>query len=162
MTESEFDAFLAKAVAQLKSKQAHMTEEFGFGAGGRWWFEQETQRLQLFDSNDQLTVEADVIDVGSFAPLASTWMWGWCNESLLPELRGRSRPLVELESLTGYAMFGRAEAFKIEGEPMAWELAAVSVMHLGALGCYRAPSSSNPLMSFLAIMSVKPAARLLN
>jgi hypothetical protein len=34
---------------------------------------------------------------------------------------------------------------------MEWELAAVSVKHLGAKGCYRAPSSDGSHFGFLAM-----------
>jgi hypothetical protein len=102
-----------------------------------------------------LSVEADVVDISSFAANSSTWMWGWANQTLLPPLRERSRALLGLRDLTGFDLFGHDHAFKIEDEAMAWDLAALSVLHLGALGCYRVPASSGPMASFLAIMSVQ-------
>src|SRR5580692_6064556 len=155
MTDKEFGEFLASAVAELQLKQADLSDRLGFGQEGRWDFDQETQRLRLYDRADRLVVQADVIDVGSFAPQSRSWKWAWSNVSVLPALRERALKLKELEALTGLEMFGRSEAFQIDSEATAWELAAVSVMHLHALGCYRAPSP-NGLMSFLAIMSVEP------
>jgi hypothetical protein len=37
---------------------------------------------------------------------------------------------------------------------MAWELAAIAVKHLGAMGCYRAPSSRGAPTTFLAITRI--------
>jgi hypothetical protein len=158
MTERKFEQFLMSAVAELKLKQVDLSTRLGFDQDGRWDFDQRTQRLQIYDHTDRLAVEADVIDVGSFAPQSSSWKWAWSNVSVLPALRGRALKLKELEAQTGFEMFGRPEAFQIDSEATAWELAAVSVMRLGALGCYRAPSP-NGLMSFLAIMSEEPTKR---
>ena len=49
--------------------------------------------------------------------------------------------------------FEMVDAFKAD-ESMAWELTAVAVKHLGAKGCYRAPSGGG-LYTFLAITDIR-------
>ena len=153
MTDSEFEAFLANANEELCHKQDLLGERYGLGKYSRWWFEQATEKLQFFDEADNLAIEADVIDIGSYSEKSNTWKWAWSNSSVLPSLREKAQILKQLEDTTGVELFGHEHTFEIEDEAMAWELAAMAVKHLGAIGCYRAPSSSDGPTMFLAIMS---------
>jgi hypothetical protein len=155
MTDEEFDAFLNQANDQLREKQARLSRDYALGGMKRWSFEQQTAVLQFFDQHDRLAVEAQVIDVGSFSPKSNSWKWAWSNASLLPGLRQKAESLKALQDITGLDLFGKEPAFSINDEVMAWELAAIAVMHLQAMGCYRAPSSSpqGPI-SFLAITHI--------
>ena len=161
MTDEEFDAFLAKVQDELESKQAELNSTYGLGEMKRWWFEQQDAKLQFFDRNDRLAVEADVIGIGSFSSKSSSWKWAWSNPTFIPELRERALPLKQLEAFTGFDLFGNEGAFSIAGEAMAWELAAMAVHQLGALGCYRAPaSSSDGPNTYLAITELRALAAL--
>ena len=153
MTDEEFETFLSSAQEELRHKQNHLVERYGFGTLNRWWFDQTTEKLQLFDDADNLVIEADVIEIGTYSPKSNSWKWAWSNKSLLPEMRKKAEPLKELKDITGIEIFGCEDAFEIKDEAMAWELAAFSVRHLAALGCYRAPSNG-PTM-FLAITNVR-------
>lgn len=153
MTDEEFEAFLSSATQELRRKQDSLMEQYALGTPGRWWFDQRTETLQFFDEADNLVIEADVLEIGSYSSKSNTWKWGWGNTSLLPELRKKAEPLKELEDLTGLEIFGYEHTFEIEDEVMAWELAAISVKHLGALGCYKAPVDDGPTL-FLAITNV--------
>jgi len=153
MTDSEFEAFLANANEELRHKQALLVEQYSLGEHSRWSFEQSTEKLQFFDEADNLLIEGDVVEIGSYSQKSNTWKWAWSNSSVLPRLREKVELLKELQETTGFELFGREDAFDIEDEAMAWELAAISVKHLGAIGCYRAPSSSDGPTVFLAITS---------
>ena len=155
MDDAQFQQFLDLAHGELERKQEALKKTFGLGSFPRWRFDQPTQSLRFFDRDDALVVEADVIDIGSFSTKSSTWKWAWSNDSVLPALRQRADPLRGLTDITGFEVFSQDSAFEIDGESMAWELAALSVKHLGAAGCYRAPSSSRPLLTFLAIMEIR-------
>jgi len=156
MTDEEFDAFLAKVNDELESKQAELNSTYGLGEMKRWWFEQEAAKLQFFDRNDRLAAEADVVGIGSFSSKSSSWKWAWSNPSFTPELREKALPLKRLEALTGFDLFGNDGTFSISGEAMAWELAAMAVHQLGALGCYRAPGSSpDGPQTYLAIAGLR-------
>ena len=152
MTDEEFETFLSSAYEELAHKQNFLVERYGFGTRKRWWFDQTTEELQLFDDADNVVIEADVIEIGTYSPKSNTWKWAWANKSLLPGLRKKAEPLKELQDITGREIFGYEDAFEIQDESMAWELAAFAVRHLGALGCYRAPSDGPTL--FLAIINV--------
>ena len=153
MTDEEFENFLSSAVEELRHKQDLLVERYGFLTPIRWWFDQTTEKLQLFDEADNLVIEADVMQIGSYSPKSNTWKWAWGNKSVLPGLRKKAEPLKELEDITGMKIFGCEDPFEIEDEAMAWELAAFSVRHLAALGCYRGPSNGPTV--FLAITSVR-------
>lgn len=153
MTDEEFETFLSSAQDELSNKQDLLVEQYGFGTRNRWWFDQTTEKLQLFDEADNLVIEADVVKIGTYSPKSNTWKWAWANESVLPGLRKKAEPLKELEDITGMEIFGYEAAFEIEGEAMAWELVAFSVRHLAALGCYRAPSDGPAI--YLAITNVR-------
>ena len=156
MTDEEFDKFLSEAMNELHEKHDILQKEYGFGSFSRWWYEQITTKLQFFNEQDVLCLEAKVIHIGSYSPKSSTWKWAWSNESILPWSSQRAEKLKELESITGFELFGQESAFKIESESMAWELAAMSVKHLGVMGCYRTPSSQElGPTSFLAIVGVR-------
>jgi hypothetical protein len=153
MTDAEFDAFLSAANEELRQKQEALKHAYGLGSYRRFWWEQATAKIQFFDAADALKVEADVIHIGTYAEKSSTWRWAWGSQSLLPWLRTKTEKLKELEAITGFEIFGKSEPFRVEGETHAWELAAISVKHLGAIGCYRAPSSRDGPTTFFAISS---------
>jgi hypothetical protein len=153
MTDDEFGVFLTAANLELRHKQDALKQQYRMGSYSRWWFEQATAKLQFFDESGRLALEADVIEIGSYASKSNTWTWAWGNSSVDPSLRQKAQKLEELEAVTGIKLFSQEHAFTVEGESMAWELAAISVKHLGAMGCYRAPSSSGGPATFLAILS---------
>ena len=151
MTDDEFEHFLKTALNELWEKQDKLDSEHGFGSYARWFFDQETEKLEMFNGDDRKALEADVICIGSYASNSNTWKWAWSNDSIVPAQREKSESLKALSDLTGIGLFSSKEACSIENENMAWELAAMSVRHLNALGVYRAPSSSGQLSTFLAI-----------
>ncbi|MGK9168308.1 hypothetical protein KXR53_18500 [Inquilinus limosus] len=154
MDDHQFGVFLARAVQELNEKQKRLQTEYRLGSFARWWFDQQTATLQFFDENDRLGLQTEFVDIGSFSVRAGTWQWAWANSSVLPAVRQRSSELKKLSSLTGMDVFVEEEAFAVS-EEMAWELAAISVMHLDAVGCYRAPSSNGTLNMFLALMRIR-------
>ncbi|TAK92617.1 MAG: hypothetical protein EPO06_00200 [Burkholderiaceae bacterium] len=158
MTDAEFEDFVQRSMDELIAKQDQLKSEYGFGTFDRWHFEQTSETLSFFDADGKLTVEAEVIDIGSYANNSNTWKWAWANDTILPALRSKAEPLRNLQELTGFELFGSDSTVSVEDENMAWELAAMSVRQLGALGAYKAPSSSRPLATFLAIMRIKRCA----
>lgn len=158
MDDDAFQSFIDTAQQELAAKQEALMADYDLGTFPRFLFDQPSGTLRFFDQADRLAVEAEAIHIGSFAAESRTWKWAWANESVLPGLRQRAEPLRELVQVTGFDLFGDDAAFAIEDEAMAWELAAMSVQHLGALGCYRAPASGKSLLSFLAIMDIRKLA----
>ncbi len=155
MNDEAFEEFLTSALDELWSKQDHLEKAYGFGSFARWSFDQESGKLEMFDADDKKALEADVVAIGSYASDSSSWKWAWSNESLLPAQRAKAESFKVLGELTGIGLFTEEAAFSVEDENMAWELAAMCIRHLGAMGVYKAPSSSGPLSTFLAITAVR-------
>ena len=157
MNDDEFELFLTSANAELKEKQAFLTDTYGLGRHKRWMFENDKATLQFFNHDNQLVIEADIIDIGSYSPSASTWKWAWAYESIDPTRKADSLRIKELEDITDLIVFGEKDPFEAD-EYLAWELAAMAVKHLDALGCYRAFSSARNVNMFFAIMAVNVVA----
>ncbi len=154
MNDDEFEIFLTAANDELKTKQELLTKTYGFGKHKRWMFENDDKaNLQFFNADDKLVITADIIDIGSYSPGANTWKWAWAYESIKPLLKEQSLRIKELEDITDLVVFGEDKAFEAD-EYFAWELAAMAVKHLGALGCYRAFSSARNVHMFFAIVTV--------
>ncbi len=159
MTDDEFEAFVASAFDELTHCQERLEAEFGLGSHDRWAYDQTSGRLDFFDADGAKVLEASTVLAGSHHAGSRSWQWGWANASLAPAQRDRAKPLEALASRTGYDLFANASPFNLHEEGMAWELAAMSMQHLGGIGVYRAPSSGGELFSFLVILSVDRMAR---
>jgi hypothetical protein len=138
-------------MTELMAKQDAMHQQFGVGSMTRWWLDQDKASLSFFDDQGRKVVEARIINIGSFAPERSSWKWAWSNPAVPESLRVKALPLRALQAITGFELFDDEEAFSVEDEAMAWEIAAIAVQHLNAMGCYRAPSSSGGPTVYLAI-----------
>jgi len=154
MSDAEFEAFLSTANRELHDKQERLKTQYGLGSYRRWWYEQATGKLQFFDADDALALQADIIHIGSFSAKSKAWQWAWSNTSIMPWWRQHSERLKELANLTGLELFAQERAFVLESPGMAWELAAIAVKHLDALGCYRAPHPASGVAAFFAITSL--------
>lgn len=147
MTDEQFDAFVAQTYNEMQKKQDKLIREQGLGTYKSFWFNQLTSTLQFKDEADIIKVEALVTPIGTFSHKSNTWQWVWANPSFVEPLRLKAERLKQLKELTGFDIF---EMPMISAdEQMAWELTAMSVQLLDALGCYRAPSNMTSL--FVAI-----------
>ena len=111
--------------------------------------------LCFLDGRDEVRVEAEVTNIGSFSTTGGTWKWAWANSSVVSPLRAKSDKLRELGELTGMSVF-RSELFEAD-EDMPWEIAAMCVHHLGALGCYCGPAKN--LEVYFAIDKIQTVGR---
>ncbi len=152
MTNAEFDKLLAEVVADLARKQDAMSAAYGFGHFARWHLDQDAGTLTFYEADGVTSLVAHIINIGSYSTASNTWKWAWANSSLPALSREKAARLKELESVTGFALFSDSGTVDMD-ESMAWEMAAFSVQHLQAVGCYRAPSSTGPQV-FLAITRV--------
>lgn len=148
MTDPEFDDFLAARVEAFERKQGDLRERFGLGTHARWDYDQPTGRLRFSDAAGRPVVEAAVTPVGSWSTAADTWQWGWANPSIVEPGKSQAARLQGLfEATDGLECFHNP-LFECD-EVQAWQLAALGVDHLGAVGCYVAPAGAALL--FLAI-----------
>jgi len=153
MTDDEFDAFVARCVERLEYKQADLKVRFGLGDHARWAFDQATGLLRFMDAQGIVRVEADVTDIGSYSTARHTWRWGWANRPIVEAQRAKSSKLRGLYDQTGLDVF-RMQAIDAD-EGMPWELTAMAVEYLDAIGCYRGPAKH--LHVFLAIERIRHA-----
>lgn len=153
MTDAEFDQLVVDAVAALREKQARLQAEFDLAGLPRWHFDQQAEQLTLQDAHGHPMVVAEVIPMGSHSTASGLWKWAWCNGSLTPSLQDRALPLKGLALATGFPAFA-SEAPLPADEALAGQLAALGVLRLQAVGCYRAALSTG-VHSYLALMSVR-------
>lgn len=136
MTDDEFDGYVARAVAELKSKQRFLEAEFGLGRYERYFIDYDKEELQ-FTSGGRIVLSFAITAVGSYLPGKKSWLWSWANESLPDNVRKKASAVRQLSDLTGVGIFAQRGA-RIE-EATAYELVALSCRLFGALGAYLAP-----------------------
>lgn len=148
MNEAEFDQLLLDCSEALKTKQARLESHFGLGSMGRWFFDQHRGALDFFAADGARQVSFSVTPIGTYSTTQDTWKWAWANGHLEQPLRDKAAAFKELAERTDYELFADAEPIQVDAG-MAWELAALSVAHIDAIGCYRAPNRDTWL--FLAL-----------
>jgi|688.fasta_scaffold484143_2 hypothetical protein len=136
MTDAEFEAYLAKSVANLKAKQSYLQSEFGLTSYARFWVDYEKEELSFLDG-DVLQLKFEITDVGSHVTEKNSWKWAWANQHLPEHSRKKSEKLKGLTQKTGLSIF--SEEYCQIDEPMAWEFAAFACDFVGALGVYSIP-----------------------
>jgi hypothetical protein len=150
--EFDFDDFIATSMAELRDKQELLGATYGIGRHARFWFDQPSGTLEFRDANEQPHITAEIVPIGSYSAKNGTWMWAWANKAIVPALRDRAGCFRELASITGVDSLGQ-EVINVEPD-MPWEIAAMAVRHIRAMGAYRAPGKASDL--YLAIMKVTP------
>lgn len=152
MTDEEFEEFLDVALDELDHKQDALKASVGLGRYSRSWFDQPHGTLEFRDAAGTLKVVARVIPVGSHSRRSGTWTWAWANDILLPAMKQAAEPLRELVTVTGLKAFADG-TIPVEDDEMAWELTAIAIRHLGAIGAHKAPGQASDL--YLAITAVE-------
>lgn len=155
MTDDEFDSFVQSCGDELEAKQAALENQFGLGRHARWAYDGNTGLLTFADDQGVTAVEAETTQLGSYSVNSKTWRWAWANLSVPQSERMKSAKLKALYKRTGMDVF-KNEGFNAD-EQMAWEVAAMGVHELGALGCYRGPAKH--LYVFFAIDRIAAARR---
>lgn len=139
MNDEEFQQYIDSCFDELERKQQNLIDEFGFGSFDRFQHDFEKEEI-YFLKNDEVKVKAKIVPIGSFNTKNCSWMWGWANEAFPAKLREKAAKLKELETLTGFEMFGN-EMADIEPD-MAWEIAGMSLNLLNFDGVYRGPANN--------------------
>jgi CRISPR/Cas system CMR-associated protein Cmr5 small subunit len=155
MDDNDFARFAESAVKELKEKDNDLESKYRFDLSARWECDLYAALpiIKFFDRNDKLHLTCEVIEIGTYSPPTQSWKWGWSNDSIPPKMRERALPLKQLQQITGKDYFGFEGPFSAD-DLMAWELAAISVRHLSALGCYAAKYHDGRLFVFLAYVNV--------
>ncbi|MGH8492474.1 MAG: DUF6882 domain-containing protein [Moraxellaceae bacterium] len=151
MNEDEFEAFLAASATALEQKQAELEKRHGLSSMGRWKLDHHEGHLDFLDELGRRQLRFATTPIGTFAQNRDSWKWAWANDKIEQPWRGRADKLRGLYEKTEYDLFNEEGEFAVDAV-MSWELAAMAVAHLGALGCYRAPNRE--VFLFLALDEV--------
>lgn len=154
MTEDQFEQLLQDSTQQLRDKQARLERDCHLQAMARWQLNEADAELTFFDAAGVAQLVFSVTPLGSFAAAQDSWKWAWANPKLNGNFRQRAVPLQGLFQITDYDLFLEKDTVSVDAG-MAWELAAVAVAHLEALGCYRV--THGDVWLFLALDAVRPA-----
>lgn len=147
MTNEQFDEFVDKCYEELEQKQDELFYTFNIGIYEKYWFDQLTKTLQ-FKNGEEVLLEFHIVCIGTWAHQKNSWRWGWANESFTNEIKAESAILRGLLEYTEYGLFEKIE-FECD-ESMAYEIVAMAVNHLNALGMYKIPGEKSDL--FVALM----------
>jgi hypothetical protein len=154
MTDEEFDLFVEESTKELNRKQKSLVKTYRLGKWDEYFYDTPSGELQFKDNKGAVQVRADTVPLGSYSTTSGTWQWAWANKSTPTAVRKQAEELKKLFKRTGIDVF-KMPAIEID-EPMVWELAAMSVSHLGAKGCYHmAAGADGHLNVFVALMDVR-------
>lgn len=136
MDEKQFADFRHTAVHELMQLNESCDQEFQIPSWPRWNYNLEHGTL-TFSQDDVPKVIASIQVVGSTSKSGGTWMWGWANENMPPNV---------VRAISKVRRFGEAENLVELTQPSApddeyigWEMTAIAAKLLGAKGAYRCP-----------------------
>ena len=139
MDSTQFSKFQHEAVHELMSLNEACEKEFHIGSWSRWDYDLERQTL-TFSQEGLPRVEASIQVVGTTSISGGTWLWGWANDSLPPNVISaieKVRAFGDAEDLTELT-----KADLPDDEYLGWEMTAIAAKLLGAKGAYRCPDDN--------------------
>lgn len=154
--DQRYNEFLNQALAALNAQNQIAAEKFGFGTFDEWSLNQEEGILKFLDEGGTVRIETPVVILGTYSSQSATWMWGWANQSLVPDRTAPTTAIRDYGQTNGISDFTQP---KIEcDESEAWAMAAASWKLLGGSGVYRGPTGAG--YAFLLMKEIKsyPAA----
>jgi hypothetical protein len=139
MDAEQFSVYRHEAVHELMRLNEQCEQEFHISSWPRWDYEFERGTL-TFSQDGVPKVFASIHVIGTTSISGATWMWGWANESLPPNVAkavARVRAFGEAESIAELK-----EAELPDDEYLGWGMTAVAAKVLGAKGGYRCPGEN--------------------
>ena len=157
MNDEEFDLFVQEATDELTDKQKSLEKSYRLGKWADYFYDAPSGELQFKDKSGKVQVRADTVPLGSYSSKSGTWQWAWANKSMPADVRKQAEELKKLFKLTGMEVF-KMPAIEVD-ESMVWELAAMSVSHIDAKGCYHMSAGAdghlNVFVALIDVQSVK-------
>jgi hypothetical protein len=138
MGPEQFSEFRHDAVYELMRLNKLCEEEFHIGSWPRW--DHDLERGTVTFSENGPKVLASIQAIGTTSISGGTWMWGWANESLPPNVTKAVVKVCEFGQAENIAELTEAEL--PDDEYLGWEMTAVAAKLLGAKGAYRCPSEN--------------------
>lgn len=150
MNGEEIGGLLNLCYAELDAKQEYLINEYQLGSYERFVYDKERKVLQ-FRNDAHNVLEFYVIIIGTWSGKSKTWTWAWANSNMALEVQKEASGLKAMAETTGFNVF-EIHSFECnEGD--AYDITALVVHHLEAMGMYRVPEEDGHL--FLAIMREK-------
>jgi len=119
-------------------------ERWGLGSADRWEFDCANAKLRwIFPDR---VAEAPVQILASYNEAASSWRWGWANDSLPGPLRSASEAVREWGEAHGHHALTSPSMSEVSDEQAA-DLVAIAFRLTGGTGLYRAPSNGPVLFT---------------
>jgi len=144
--------FLDQCWSELQEKQDKLSTEYRFGEHERYDWNQETAEL-VFSNAGVPAVIATIQFIGSISTTSNTWLWSWSNFHLLENVRREMDRVRVFGEEHGFPRLTVAKWNAVESD--GWEMSAVAVHVLKALGVYRSPRETG--FTYMAITSIRPA-----
>ena len=139
MEAQQFSEFRHQAVHELMRLNELCEKEFQISSWPRWDYDFERGTL-TFSQEGIPKVLASIQVIGTTSVSGGTWMWGWANEGLPPNVT---------KAVAKVRAFGEAqripeltEAELPDDEYFGWGMTAVAAKLLEAKGAYRCPSEN--------------------
>jgi hypothetical protein len=141
-----------EAFHQLMDKQDEWQIAFGIKDLPRWDYDVETETL-TFSKDGVVKVIADIQVVGTTG--SKDWLWGWANDHWPKNVVKDFEPVILFGEEHGIMelIYGHVENDDLNH--LGWELTAVAVRILNAVGAYRPKSEDSAGALFLLIKSVR-------
>lgn len=154
-SEPDYETFVTTSLVELDTKQAKLQAEHGLGSWKNYDLDLESCSLRFLAKDGSVALTAEITPIGTFRAADSSWRWFWADSALPDATRAAAAKLKTLRQRTGQEMFELASG--AADERTAWQLAAVSVRHLDALGCFH--KKNGEVDVFVAIDSLTPAPK---
>ena len=149
MDKDDFIKYLDGAFEDLQVKQKALQDNYQLDTYEEYALDLDNRRL-IFSSTSGNRIVFDFLVIGSFAPSAGSFLWGWADGTLGLETRQNAEKLKALSVVTGLEIFQQDRVDSDEN--MAVELSVLSINLVEALGLYRIPGED--YHRFLALLEV--------
>ena len=154
MNTDDYNAWAAAARRRTEQKTAVAQRDFGLGTYARYQTDLETATIRFFDAADVQQAAAELQVAGSWSPAASTWMWGWENESVPGAATERLGAVRDAGKAQGVdALLAHVQDCDENG---AWALASLAADIVDAQCLYRVGGARN--QSFLLLFNLRRTA----
>jgi hypothetical protein len=134
MDQEAFHLYVKDTVAKLDAKITSMRQNSGIGDYDSYEYSQDSGLLH-FSVNQKIVKSYRTVFIGSLVEKEKSWLWGWANPSLKPVIKKAAEKIKGLEEFTGLPIFSSPAIQADEGT--AYELSAMAIDYLGAMGLYR-------------------------
>jgi len=153
LNSEQFSEFRHAAVHELMRLNEVCEQEFHINSCPHWDYDLKGGTL-TFSERGVPKVRASIQVIGTTSLSGGTWMWGWANENLPPNVTKAVAKVREFGQAGNIAEL--TKAVLPDDEYLGWGMTAVAAKLLGAKGAYRCPDENG--FVYVAYSSIASAA----